>query len=63
MYFPSGGRHPDNVFSLCLTTSSSDIFHDNDQNRAMAIWSEARTASKPYEWSGYFHVAALGHQF
>ena len=31
-YFPSGGRHPNTIFSLCLTGSSTKIFHDSDQN-------------------------------
>ena len=31
-YFPSGGRHRNTIFSLCLTGSSTKIFHDSDQN-------------------------------
>ena len=58
-YFPSSGRHPNTIFSLCLTGSSNKIFHDSDQNRVLAIWSEARTANKLKEWSGYFHVSEL----
>ena len=58
-YFPSGGHHPNTVFSLCLTGSSNKIFHNSDQNRVLATWSEACIASKPKEWSGYFHVTAL----
>lgn len=50
---------PTQFFSPCLTGSSNKIFHDSDQNRALAIWSEACTASKPKEWSEYFHVSAL----
>ncbi len=57
--FPSDGRHPNTVFSLCLTKSSDKAFHDNNQDRQMAIWSEARAASTPKKWSGYFHVLAL----
>ena len=38
---------PTQFFSLCLTGSSNKIFHDSDQNRALAIWSETCTASKP----------------
>lgn len=57
--FPSGGRHPKTVFSFCLSKSSDKAFHDSEQDRKVAIWSEARTASTPKEWSGYFHVLAL----
>ena len=57
--FPSGGRHPNTVFCLCLSKSSDKAFHDSEQDRKVAIWSEARTASTPKEWSGYFHVLAL----
>ena len=58
-YFPSGGRHPNTVFSLCLTRRGNDVFHDSAQNRELAVFSEARTASQPKEWSGYFQVSAL----
>ena len=58
-YFPSGGRHPNTVFSLCLTRRINDVFHDSAQNRELAVFSEARTASQPKEWSGYFQVSAL----
>ena len=44
-YFPSGGHHPNTVFSLCVTRSSNKVFHDSDQNRALVILSEARTAN------------------
>ena len=57
--FPSGGRHPNTVFSLCLSKSSDKAFHDSEQDRKVAIWSEACTPSTPKEWSGYFHVLAL----
>jgi len=46
-YFTSGGRHPNTVFSLCLTRSSNNVFHDTNQNRTASILSEARVASKP----------------
>lgn len=52
-------HHPDTLFSLCLTTNSDQVFHDKSRSREEAIWSEARVASKSYEWSGFFHVAAL----
>jgi len=58
-YFPSGGCHPNTVFSLCLTRRGNDVFHDSAQKRELAVFSEARTASKPKEWSGYFQVSAL----
>lgn len=58
-YFPSGGRHPNTVFSLCLMRCGNNVFHDSAQNRELAVFSEARTASKPKEWSGYFQVSAL----
>ena len=58
-YFPSGCCHPNTVFTLCLTRRSNDIFHDSAQNRELAVFSEARNASKPKEWSGYFQVSAL----
>ena len=58
-YFPAGGRHPNTVFSLCLTNSSNKLFHDTEHDRKLAILSEARVASKPKEWSGYFHLTAL----
>ena len=64
-YFPSGGRHSNTIFSLCLSTSSNSVFHDTEQNVRVAMLSGARVASKPVtrgepvEWSGYFHVAAL----
>ena len=58
-YFPAGGRHPNTVFSLCLTNSSNKLFHDTEHDRKLAILSEARVASKPKEWSGYFHLKAL----
>ena len=58
-YFPAGGRHPNTVFSLCLTNSSNTVFHDTEHDRKLAILSEARVASKPKEWSGYFHLTAL----
>ncbi|KAK2558857.1 hypothetical protein P5673_018468 [Acropora cervicornis] len=46
-YFPYSGRHPNTVFSLCLTGSSHKIFHDSDQNRPLAIWSERGLYSLP----------------
>lgn len=52
-------HHPDTLFSLCLTTDSDQVFQDKSRSREEAIWSEARVASKSYEWSGFFHVAAL----
>ena len=52
-------HHPDTLFSLCLTTNSDQVFHDKSRSREEAILSEARVASKSYEWSGFFHVAAL----
>ena len=52
-------HHPDTLFSLCLTTNSDQVFHDKSCSREEAILSEARVASKSYEWSGFFHVAAL----
>ena len=58
-YFPAGGRHPNTVFSLCLTNSSNKVFHDTEHDRKFAILSEAWVASKPKEWSGYFHLTAL----
>lgn len=58
-YFPSGSHHPKTVFSLCLMRSGNKVFHDSHQNRELAILSEGHTASKPKEWSGYFHVSAL----
>ena len=58
-YFPAGGRHPNTVFSLCLTKSSNKVFHDTEHDRKFAILSEAWVASKPKEWSGYFHLTAL----
>ena len=48
-YFPFGGRHLNTIFSLCLTGSSNKIFHERDQDRVLAIWSEARTVSEPKE--------------
>ncbi|CAH3188790.1 unnamed protein product [Porites lobata] len=58
-YFPAGGRHPNTVFSLCLTNSSNKVFHDTEHDKKFAILSEAWVASKPKEWSGYFHLKAL----
>ena len=58
-YFRSGGRHPNTVFSLCLTNAANNVFQDSYQNKTLPIRAEARTASTPREWSGYFHVAAL----
>lgn len=52
-------HHPDKLFSLCLTTNSDQVFHDKSCSREEAILFEARVASKSYEWSGFFHVAAL----
>lgn len=52
-------HHHDTLFSLCLTTNSDQVFHDKSRSREEAILSEARVASKSYEWSGFFHVAAL----
>ena len=46
--FPSDGHHPNTVFSLCLAKSSDKAFHHNNQDRKMAIWSEAR--AKKMEW-------------
>ena len=57
-YFPAGGRHPNTVFSLCLTNSSNRVFHDTEHDRKFAILSEAWVASKPKEWSGYLHLTA-----
>ena len=58
-YFPTGGRHPNAIFSLCLTNSSNKVFHDTEHDRKLAILSEARVASKPKEWSRHFHLTAL----
>ena len=52
-------HHPDTLFSVCLTTNSDQVFHDKSCSRKEAIWSEACIASKSYEWSGFFHIAAL----
>ena len=54
-------HHHDTLFSLCLTTNIDQVFHDKSRSREEAILSEARVASKSYEWSGFFHVAALSH--
>ena len=50
---------PQYRFSQCLTNSSNKVFHDTKHDRKFAILSEAWVASKPKEWSGYFHLTAL----
>ena len=58
-YSNTDSHHHDTLFSLCLTTNSDQVFRDKSHSREEAILSEARVASKSYEWSGFFHVAAL----
>ncbi|KAK2551680.1 hypothetical protein P5673_027473 [Acropora cervicornis] len=39
--------------------ASNKVFHGTEHDRKLAILSEAQVASKPKEWSGYFHLTAL----
>ena len=49
-------HHHDTLFSLCLTTNSDQVFHNKSRSREEVILSEARVASKSYEWSVFFFM-------